>query len=109
MESTMNKLLTIGLAAATLAGGVAASSGAAQAADWGGRDGHYDGDHNRGGERDRGEWRGERDRGEWRGERDRGEWRGRDYGYGYGYRRVCRTYRTWNPYWGRYTTQTRCY
>ena len=94
----MNKLLTIGLAAAALVGGVAATSGAAQAADW-----------NHGGRHESGrEWGGGRDhfRG---GERhDRGWDRGYR-GYGYGYGGGCRTFRTWNPYWGRYTLQTRCF
>ena len=99
----MNKLLTIGLAAAALASGVAATSGAAQAADWnnGGYYGHdrYD-DHARYDNRDRNDWRG--DRNEWRGDRRDG-WRS-----GYRYRQVCRSYRSWSPYYGRYITRTRC-
>jgi hypothetical protein len=82
MEKVMNKLLTIGLAAAALAGGVAATSGAAQAADW--NHGRYERDH-------------------WRGDRD--DWRWRGYRYGDG----CRTVRAWSPYYGRYVLTTRCY
>ncbi len=95
----MNKILTIGLAAATLAGGMAASSGAALAADWNHGGDRYQSDHDRGGR--------DHDR---RGDRhDRGWARGdRGYGYGYGYR-GCREYRTWNSYRGRYTTVTRCF
>ncbi len=86
----MKKVLTIGLAAAALAGGVAATSGAAQAADWnhGGDHGRYD--------------RGHSDRGHWRGGGER--WHG-----GYRYRSTCRTFRTWSPYYGRYVLRTRCY
>ncbi len=87
----MNKMLTIGLAAATLAGGMAASAGAAQAADWN-HGGRYESDHHRGGDRHHRGW-------------ERGD---RGYGYGYGYR-GCREYRTWNSYRGRYTTVTRCF
>ena len=110
----MNKLLTIGLAAATLAGGVAATSGAAQAADWNHGGGGYESDHGRGGgyesDHDRGgggdHYRGG-DRHDRRWERGYG---GYGYGYGYGYRdRGCRQYRTWNSYWGRYTMVTRCF
>ena len=92
----MNKLLTIGLAAAALAGGIAATSGAAQA-DERGQGGYHQSDRS-----DRDHGRGDRDRG--RGDHERGD-RGRD-GYRYG---GCQSYRTWNPHWGRYTTVTRCY
>ena len=92
----MNKVLTIGLAAATLAGGVAATSGAAQAADW--NNGYYGHDrydsHERYDRRDHREWRGDRRDG---------------WGGGYRYREVCRSYRSWSPYYGRYVTRTRCY
>ncbi|HEY5411540.1 MAG TPA: hypothetical protein VIJ94_12520 [Caulobacteraceae bacterium] len=91
----MNKVLTIGLAAATLMGGVAATSGAAQAADWN-HGGHYQSGHDRGG---RDHYRG--------GERNDRRW---DRGHrGYGYAGGCHTYRTWNPYWHRYTVRTRCF
>ena len=95
----MNKLLTIGLAAAALAGGIAATSSAAQAADWN-HGGYQDHGRNDGGYQ--GSSRGDRDRG--RGDHERGD-RGRG-GYRYG---GCHSYRTWKPYWGRYTTVTRCY
>ena len=91
----MKKVLTIALAAAALAGGVAGTSGVAQAADWGhgyyGHDRDYDHDrydHDRYGRHDRGDWR----------------WRG-----GYHHREVCRSYTVWNRYWHRYTRVTRCY
>ncbi len=84
----MKKLLTVGLAAAALAGGLAATSGAAQAAEWnhGGRYGGHE--------------RYERDH--WRGGGER--WRG-----GYRYGGACSSYRVWSPYYGRYVLRTRCY
>ncbi len=110
----MKKILTIALAAATLAGGLAATATPAAARDWGGRDRHYghdrgDRDHYRGG---RG-WRehdGWRDRDGWRGrDRDFGDgWRWSRGGYRYGYGSRC--YSTWryNPYWGRSVRVTTC-
>jgi hypothetical protein len=87
----MKKLLTIGLAAAALAGGVVGVSGAAQAAD-----GNHDGyDHGRydGGRYDR-------DR------HDRDDWRGRG---GYRHHEVCRTVWRYSPYYGRTVRTVRCY
>ena len=94
----MKKLLTIGLAAAALAGGVAASSGPALAADWnhGGYNQGYDRDHN------------DHDRGEWRGDRHDRRYR-HEYRRGYGYREVCRTVWRWSPYYGRNVRSVRCY
>ena len=99
----MKKVLTIGLAALALAGGVAATSGAAQAADWnhGGGYGHESYGHESDGRGDYGHERHDRDG--WRG----GErWRG---GYRHGWNGGCATYRTWSPYYGRYVVRNRCY
>lgn len=80
----MKKVLTIGLAAAALAGGVAATSGAAQAAEW--NHGHHYG-HERYG---------------------RDHWRGHGWRGGYRYN-ACHSYRVWSPYYGRYVLRSRCY
>ena len=84
----MKKVLTIGLAAAALAGGVAATSGAAQAADW--NHGSYS--HDRYDRSDRND------------RYDRHHWRA-----GYRHHETCRSYRTWSPYFHRYTVRTRCF
>ncbi len=81
----MKKVLTIGLAAAALAAGIASTSGAAQAADW--NHGRYD-HHDR---YDRHHWRGD-------------HWRG-----GYRHHETCRSYRAWSPAYGRYVVRTRCF
>lgn len=84
----MNKLLTIGLAAAALAGGVAASSSPAMADDWNHRGyydhGNYDRDHGR---------------------YDRDDWR---RGHAYGYRHRCTHWFTRNPYTGRMHRHVAC-
>ena len=85
----MNKLLTIGLAAAALAGGVAASSSPAMADDWNNRGyydhGNYDRDHGR---------------------YDRDDYR-RAHGYGY---RGARCTHYWQRNWqGRMIRHVRCY
>ena len=85
----MKKMLTIGLAAAALAGGVAATSGAAQAAEW--NHGRYEGraDHGRYGHEGYG----------------RDHWRGG----GYRHHEVCRTVWRYSPYYGRTVRTVRCY
>ena len=93
----MKKILTIALAAATLAGGAAAVATPASAADRHGNN----------------EWRehaGWRDRDGWRrGDRNWGDgWRWRNGGYWYGAGSACRTSWRWNPYWGRNVRVTRC-
>ena len=90
----MKKLLTIGLAAAALAGGLAASSGAALAADWN----HHGYDHGR-------YEQGRYDRDHWRGDHGDRRW---NRGWGY-HHEVCHTVWRYSPYYGHNVRTVRCY